>query len=188
MKTDMSGNYKEKDLATAGKLLAVLTILFGVLFFASSSNELLKQAVLSSDFAALQQDADCRADELAEEGLSLRECELMLVQVEIFLVSSPSWFRSVQKIFSLIGIAAALASIGLALSLDSRRGFSIRALVLVLSGLVVLDSGMFVVALQTGPLLRAQYLWPLILWFFIHLCLVLGGHFISENTKDKLIN
>ena len=188
MKTDMSGNYKENNFATAGKLLAVLTILFGVLFFASSSNELLKQAVLTADFSVLQQEADCRADELEEEGLSLRECELMLVQVEIFLASSPNWFRSVQQTFSVIGIAASLASIGLALSLDSRRSFPIRALVWVLSGLVVLDSGMFVVALQTGPLLRAQYLWPLILWFFIHLCLVLGGHFISENTKDKLIN
>jgi hypothetical protein len=188
LKTDMSGNYKENNFATAGKLLAVLTILFGVLFFASSSNELLKQAVLTADFSVLQQEADCRADELEEEGLSLRECELMLVQVEIFLASSPNWFRSVQQTFSVIGIAASLASIGLALSLDSRRGFPIRALVWVLSGLVVLDSGMFVVALQTGPLLRAQYLWPLILWFFIHLCLVLGGHFISANTKDKLIN
>lgn len=188
MKTDMSGNYKENDFVAAGKLLAVLTILFGVLFFASSSNELLKQAVLTADFSALQQEADCRADELEEEGLSLRECELMLVQVEIALVSSPGWFRSVQQIFSVIGIAAALASIGLALSLDRRSDFSIRALVWVSGGLVVLDIGMFVVALQTGPLLRAQYLWPLILWFFIHLCLVLGGHFISEHAKNKLIN
>ena len=169
----------------------MLSILFGVLFFASNSNELLKQGVLTTDaFAALQAEADCRADELEEEGISLRECELMLVQVEIALESSPGWFRSVQQILSASGIAAALLSIGLALNLSSNSGsssrFSLRILVWVLGGLVVLDSVMFIAALQTGPLLRAQYLWPLLLWFFIHLSLALGARTISKNINDKL--
>lgn len=184
----MPGNDIEQNFAAASKLLAVLSILFGVLLFASNSNELLKQAVLSADaFAALQVDADCRADELEEEGLSLRECELMLVQVEIALESSPNWFRSIQIILSATGIAAAVASIGLALRLDLASGnrFTLRMLVWVLGGLVVLDSFMFIAALQTGPLLRAQYVWPILLWFFIHLSLVLGARTISENISEK---
>ena len=169
----------------------MLSILFGVLFFASNSNELLKQGVLTTDaFAVLQAESDCRADELEEEGISLRECELMLVQVEIALESSPDWFRSVQQILSASGIAAALLSIGLALNLSANSGsssrFSLRILVWVLGGLVVLDSVMFIAALQTGPLLRAQYLWPLLLWFFIHLSLALGARTISKNINDKL--
>lgn len=180
-----------KDLAAARRLLAVLSILFGVLFFASNSNELLKQGVLSAEaYAALQGEADCRADELEEEGLSLRECELMLVQIEIALESSPDWFRSTQKTLSGIGIATALLSIALSLSLgsNSNYGLTMRIMVWVLGGLVVLDSAMFVAASQTGPLLRAQYLWPILLWFFIHLSLVLGAQAIFKNIDDKLRN
>lgn len=187
----MPGNHLEQNLAVASRILAVLSILFGVLSFASNSNELLKQGVLTAEsFTALQSEADCRADELEEEGLSFRECELMLVQVEIALESSPRWFRSVQQILSGIGIAAALASIALALSLGSNpgNGFTMRMMVWVLGGLVVLDSVMFIAASQTGPMLRAQYLWPLLLWFFIHLSLVLGARVISENINDKLMN
>jgi hypothetical protein len=187
----MPENYIGQDLAVAKRLLAVLSILFGVLFFASNSNELLKQGVLTAEaFAALQGEAECRADELEEEGLSLRECELMLVQVEIALESSPPWFRSVQQILSGLGIVAALASIALALSLGSKSdyGFTMRIMVWVLGGLVVLDGAMFIAASQTGPLLRAQYLWPILLWLFIHISLVLGARVIFENNNDKLVN
>lgn len=170
----------------ASRFLTLLTLVFGILFFASSSNELLKQAVLTEEaFAALQVEADCRADELEEEGLSLRECQLMVAQVEINLESSPDWFSSAQKILSGFGIAAALASMGLALSLGSGHGFTLRMLALVFGGLVVLDSVMFIVALQTGPLLRAQYLWPIVLWFFIHLSLGLGCKAIFENLNQE---
>jgi hypothetical protein len=181
----MPENYKEQHSAVASHFLTVLSILFGLLFFASNSNELLKQEVLTAAaFAALQQQVDCRADELEEEGLSLRECELMLVQGEIALESSPDWFRSVQQILSGIGLAATLASIGLALSLGSGSDnrFALKILVWVLGGLVVLDSAMFVASLQTGPLLRAQYLWPLLMWFFIHLSLALGARTISKSN------
>jgi hypothetical protein len=187
----MPRKYIGLNLAAASRLLGVLSILFGLLFFASNSNELLKQAVLTADaFAALQAEVDCRADELEEEGLSFRECELMLVQVEIALESSPRWFRSVQQILSGIGIVAALVSIALALSLGSNsgNGFTMRLMVWVLGALVALDGAMFIAASQTGPLLRAQYLWPLLLWFFIHLSLVLGAWVISKNINKKLMN
>ena len=55
--------------------------------------------------------ADCRADELEEEGLSLEECQLMVSSVRITLASSPDWFRPLQMGLSLAGSLAAMLAI-----------------------------------------------------------------------------
>ena len=73
-------------------------MLFGVLLLASHSNELLKQIVIApGSIAELGVPADCRADELEEEGLSLLECELMVSNVQIILASSPEYSPTVSK-------------------------------------------------------------------------------------------
>ena len=49
-------------------------------------------------------------------------------------------------------------------------------------GAIVIDVGIFIVATNTGPLLRAQYLWSTLLWFFVHLFLLFAV--VSISSKD----
>lgn len=160
-----------------GKLsgLAALLMLFGLLSLASYGNELLKQVVISPGSSAEKGiAADCRADELEEEQLSLEECQLMVANVRIILSSSPDWFRGYQLALSGIGIAAALFSIATAFSLINSRSPSLPLAMAGIAVLFLLDIAGFVAAVSTGPMLRAQYLWPLLLWIAIHLCMFLA--------------
>ena len=163
-------------LITGQTWLGVVGVLFAMLLLANQTNELLKQIVIAPGSAAeMGMAADCRADELAEEGLSLQECRLMVSSVQIILASSPPWFRPFQIGLSLLVCGVALASMvaGFGLVNDSPR--FIKLGVISFSLLVLLDVAAFTAALNTGPLLRAQYLWPLLLWFFIHLCLAMAA-------------
>ena len=168
-------NQNEK-VTPACSALGTISLLFALLLLANFGTELLKQIVIVPDSAAaLGMAADCRVDELEEEGLSLQECQLMVSQVQIILSSSPSWFRSFQIGLSLLICSAAIASMvaGFGLVNDSRR--YIKLAVISFSSLVILDTIAFIAAMNTGPLLRAQYLWPLLLWFCVHLCLALAS-------------
>lgn len=156
--------------------LGAVAILFALLFFATQANELLKQIVIAPGSSAeLGVEANCRADELQEEGLSLRECELMVSSVQITLASSPPWYRSFQIVWSAAGTAAAIlcfvASFGYMTSNRPKHKLAIVSFAL----LLLLDIFGFFAAINTGPLLRALTLSPLLLWFFIHLCLLIAG-------------
>lgn len=175
----------QNDSVTTGRTwLGVIALLFALLLLANQANELLKQIVIAPGSAAeIGTAADCRADELAEEGLSLKECQLMVSSVQIILASSPPWFRPFQISLSLLGCGAALASMvaGFGLVNDSPR--FIKLGVISFSLLVLLDVAAFTAALNTGPLLRAQYLWPLLLWFFIHLCLLMAAFKVMQQES-----
>jgi len=164
------------ELKTANfSWLAVIIMLFGLLLLASHGNELLKQAVIgpgsSADLGVL---ADCRADELEEEKLSLEECQLMVSSVRIILSSSPPWYRSYQMTLSSLGIAATLFSLVTAFGLINRQSPTLRLTIVSIALLLFIDVAGFVAALNIGPLLRAQYLWPLLLWICIHLCMLVA--------------
>ena len=78
------------------KWIGVTSVLFGILLIANYATEILRQAVvLPGSVAESAVAADCRPDELVEEDLSLRECELMVSNIQIMLASSPSWFRPI---------------------------------------------------------------------------------------------
>ncbi len=155
--------------------LAVVIMLFGLLLLASHGNELLKQAVIGPGSSAdLGFAADCRADELEEEQLSLEECQLMVSNVRIILSSSPQWFRSYQLMLSSLGIAATLFSLVTAFELINRQSPTLRLAIVSTAMLLLIDLAGFVAALNIGPLLRAQYLWPLLLWISIHLCMLVA--------------
>ncbi len=155
--------------------LAVIIMLFGLLLLASHGNELLKQAVIGPGGSAdLGLAADCRADELEEEQLSLEECQLMVSNVRIILSSSPEWFRSYQLTLSSLGIAATLFSLVTAFGLTNRQSPPLRLAIVSVAILLLVDVAGFVAAVNTGPLLRAQYLWPLLLWISIHLCMLVA--------------
>jgi len=171
-------------LITGQTWLGVVGVLFAMLLLANQTNELLKQIVIAPGSAAeMGMAADCRADELAEEGLSLQECRLMVSSVQIILASSPPWFRPFQISLSLLVCGAALVSMvaGFGLVNDSPR--FIKLGVISFSLLVLLDVAAFTAALNTGPLLRAQYLWPLLLWFFIHLCLLMAAFKVMQQES-----
>lgn len=153
--------------------LAVVIMLFGLLSLASHGTEMLKQAVIGPGSSAdLGFAADCRADELEEEQLSLEECQLMVSNVRIILSSSPDWFRPYQLAFSSLGIAATLLSLVTAFSLINRKSPPLRLAIVSITLLLFVDVAGFVAAVNTGPMLRAQYLWPLLLWISVHLCML----------------
>jgi cytochrome b561 len=99
----------------------------------------------------------------------------MVANVRIMIASRPEWFRPVQQGLALIGTLAAFASIlaGLALT-GSRRGAPAAA-VPIFAALLAVDVAGFTAAFYTGPLLRALYLWNILFWLFIHMCLLAGA-------------
>ena len=154
-----------------------------MLLLASHSNELLKQIVIApGSIAELGVLADCRADELEEEGLSLLECELMVSNVQIILASSPEWFRPLMFLLSVSGILFAALSISVGFSFVNNKSMNLNWAKSCFVALIIIDLGIFIVATNTGPLLRAQYLWSTLLWFFVHLFLLFAV--VSISSKD----
>lgn len=163
---------QDERITSGNSWLGVVAVLFALLLLANQGNELLKQIVIAPGSAAeLGIAADCRADELEEEGLTLQECQLLVSSVQIILASSPTWFRPFQIGLSTLASAAALLSLVVGISLVKKDARLTKLAVATFALLLVLDVAGFIAAMSTGPLLRAQYLWPLLLWFFIHLCL-----------------
>lgn len=167
--------------------LGLVVILFGLLLLASHGNEYLKQLVLvPGSSAELGLPADCRADELEEEGLSLQECQLMVSGVQIILLSSPPWFRPLQLGLSLLGGVLAAASIVTGVGLINSSTLAGRWSIPVFACLLLLDLLAFLAVLNTGPLLRAQYLWPLLLWVFIHITVLTAALGLRLRNKSML--
>ncbi|MFT4814795.1 MAG: hypothetical protein ACI80L_001971 [Pseudohongiellaceae bacterium] len=164
--------------------LAVIIMLFGLLLLASHSNELLKQTVIGpSSSADLGFAADCRVDELEEEQLSLEECQLMVSNVRIILSSSPPWYRSYQLTLSSLGTVATLFSLVTAFGLINRHSPGLRLAIVSTALLLIIDVAGFVAAVNTGPLLRAQYLWPLLLWICIHLSMLAAIIRLAQQSE-----
>lgn len=181
---DSSGGNSDDSSTGNQSSLAVVLMLFGLLALASYGNELLRQAVIIPGSSAdLGIAADCRADELEEEQLTLEECQLMVSSVKIFLSSSPAWFRSFQIALASLGASAALLSIASAIALINRRPPALRLALFATALLLVLDVAGFIAAVNTGPLLRAQYLWPLLLWVAIHLCLLMALLRVTQTDE-----
>ena len=165
--------------------LGVVAVIFGILQTAAHGNEWMTQKVITPDSAAMQGITPrCPEDELIEEGISLAECELMTAKVRIMIVSRPDWFRGVQMGLALIGTVIAFSSIFVGAALVQYRSWAPGAAVIIFMSLLTIDAVGFALATNTGPLLRATYLWNILLWFFIHLVMtagaIAGRH--SENT------
>ena len=164
-----------------------IIVLFGLLAFAGYGNEFLKQVVLAPGTAAeLGIAPDCRADELEEENLTALECQLLVSNVQMQLESSPYWFRNLQLIISGIGMVVALASLLVGFAFVHGRNAMIKSGIVCFGILLALDLIGLIGAAGTGPLLRAQYLWPLILWLSIHLSLLLANwHSVHGDSLEQ---
>jgi cytochrome b561 len=97
----------------------------------------------------------------------------MVANVRIMLASRPPWFRRTEQALALLTLLAAFASVLVGLALVADRP-ALGAATGVFALLLALDVGSFTAAFFTGPLLRATYLWNVLLWMFAHMCL-LGG-------------
>ena len=167
------------------KWIGVTSVLFGVLLLANHGNEILRQSVIAPG-VAIESAADCRPDELEEENLSLRECQLMVSNVQIILASSPSWFRSVSICLYLLGFVSALLSLVFGMRFVSSPNSAQRPLRASFVSLVTIDLLIFMAASTTGPLLRSIYLWPNLLWLFIHLALLAAVLSYNSVTAQEV--
>jgi hypothetical protein len=164
--------------------LGIVAVVFGILLTAANVNEWMIQKVITSDGAAMQGiKPRCPEDELLEEGISLEECKLMIAKVRIMVVSRPNWFRDFQMSLSLIGAIISFGSIFVGLALVQYSNWAPRAAVITFSALLVIDALGFGAATNTGPLLRATYLWNILLWFSIHLVMAAGAY-AGQRIKD----
>jgi hypothetical protein len=162
--------------ATWTASLGAVAIVFGSLMAAAQANELLAQTVTGPDtIAARNVPADCRADEAEQEGVSLAECELMVANVRMMIVSRPPWFRGAQMALSIAGLLIACLSIGVGLALTGGRPWGVAAAAPAFAALLLVDMAEFSAAYYTGPLLRALYLWNIVLWLFIHMTMLAGA-------------
>ena len=149
------------------------------------------QTVIAPGTAADRHAAiECRPDEAAQEGVSTAECELMVASVQVMLASRPPWFRRAQTVLSLAGVLAAFASALAGLALVSGRRRAPAAALAAFGVLLALDGLGFTAAAFTGPLLRAVYLWNLVLWSSLHLCLtagVLAGRRLAVQPEPAVV-
>jgi hypothetical protein len=165
--------------------LGVVAIVFGTLMAAAQGNELMVQTVIAPGTAAARNiPADCRQDEAEQEGVSLAECELMVANVRIMIASRPGWYRRAAQGLALLGTLAAFGSIVVGLALTGQRRWATAAAVPAFAALLVLDVAGFTAAFYTGPLLRALYLWNILLWLFIHMCLAAGAIAVRRAEKE----
>jgi hypothetical protein len=162
-----------------------VAVLFGTLMAAAQANEFMVQLVTGPDTAAARDvPADCREDEAEEEEVSVAECELMVANVKIMIASRPPWFRSFQMGLACVSALAALVSILVGFALVDYRRSAAPVAVVAFAALLALDTVAFTAALYTGPLLRATYLWNIVIWFSIHLCLTAGA--LAGRREESL--
>jgi hypothetical protein len=164
--------------------LGAVAVVLGIALAATQGTELMKQAVSGAPAIPADQvsAADCREDELEEEGLSFAECRQMVANVENLTVSGPAWFREVQIGLAGVGTIIALGSIVVGVALVDDRTWAPTWAVLTFAALAGLDVLGFIAAVNAGPIIRQLYLWDILLWFLLHLMMAVGA--IAGRDSD----
>ena len=157
--------------------LGVVAIALGVFLTATHANEWMKQSVVArfAPSSKILPAAVCRDDELADEGLSLVECEQMVARLEGIIQTTPEWFISAQTALASLGALIAFASIIVGAALVSFRSWAPLAAVVTFGALMLIDIGGLLAALNAGPIVREIYLWNALLWMLIHLMMTVGA-------------
>ena len=168
---------KTAEMPDWASRLGVIAILLGILLAASQANEWLKLSIVGSPpyTVATMPEPDCDEDELEEEGLSLTECRQLAYAVHDISISAPDWFKAFHMSVSAVGMVLALFSVLVGIALVDYRPWAGAAAVSVFGALAVLDVVAFTGVVNTGPMIRQMYLWSILLWFFIHLAMVIGA-------------
>ena len=158
-------------------ILGVVAIVLGVFLTAMHGTETMKQYVIPANMPAsgAMPEADCPLEELEEEGISLAECEFLVDHVKGIALSTPDWFPQTMMTLALIGTILAFASVIVGGALVNYTPWATTAAVVVFAGLAVVDLLQFAIVVNTGPVLRDIYLWSVLLWFLLHLMLLVGA-------------
>ncbi|MEX2495808.1 MAG: hypothetical protein WD448_06955 [Woeseia sp.] len=166
--------------------LGVIAVLLGVLLAAWHSNEWMKLAIVGEPPYTIETmpEADCEADELEEEGLTLAECRQLALNVHSISISSPDWFKGFHMRISAAGLLFALATVFIGVALVDYRAWAATAAVPLFGGFAILDTVAFTGVVNTGPLIREMYLWPILLWFFIHLTIAVAAYAGRQNERE----
>ena len=166
-----------RSIPAWASVLGVVAIVLGVFLTAYHGTEWMKNPVLMvamPESGALPP-AVCPQDELDEEGLSLAECEFMVSHVEGLVLSMPDWFPWAMTGLALFGTVLAFTSVVVGGALVNYSSGAVKAAIWVFAALTVVDVLQFVVVVNAGPILRDRYLWHILLWFLIHLMMVVGA-------------
>lgn len=172
----VSDGMNKSNLPAWASILGVVVIMLGVFLTAVHGNEVMKQAVVVKHMPAdgVMPAADCPPDELEEEGISVAECEYLIEHVKGVALSAPDWFPQVQITLSAIGMGLAFISIIVGGALVNYSPTAANVALVVFAGLALVDLLQFAAVVNTGPTLRADYLSGVLLWFIIHLMMVVG--------------
>ncbi|HEC75142.1 MAG TPA: hypothetical protein ENI26_12355 [Methylophaga aminisulfidivorans] len=172
----MSNQNNKTSLPHWASILGVVAIMLGVFLTAVQGNEVMKQAVVTSNMPAdgVMPAADCPEDELEEEGITVAECEYLIEHVKGIALAAPDWFPTVQMTLAGIGALLAFISVIIGGALVNYTPWASKAAVVVFSGLAAIDLLQFAAVVNTGPTLREVYLSGILLWFVLHLMLVVG--------------
>lgn len=173
----MSNQNNKTSLPHWASILGVIAIMLGVFLTAVHGNEAMKQAVVTQHMPAdgVMPPADCPEEELEEEGISVAECEYLIDRVQGVALAAPDWFPNAQMTLSIIGSVLAFISIIIGGALVNYTPWASKAAVTVFSGLAAVDLLQFAAVVNTGPTLREVYLGGILLWFILHLMLVVGA-------------
>lgn len=158
-------------------ILGVVAIVLGVFLTAMHGTEWMKHSVIASNMPAsgVMPAADCPAEELEEEGLSLAQCEFLVDNLAGFVESSPEGFSGSMQTLALVGAILAFASVIIGGALVNYTQWSANAAIIVFVGLALIDVLQFSVVVGAGPLLRNFYLWSVMLWLILHAMLLVGA-------------
>lgn len=179
MATSYSDSYSNSASRGPGwaSALGVVAIVLGVFLTGYHGNELMKQAVTVNAMPASDKmpAADCPQEELEEEGLTLAECEYLVSHIEGIALSTPDWFPTVQMGLAATGMVLAFISIIVGGALVNYKSSAVTAAILVFAALTLVDVAQFTAVVNTGPLLRDIYLWNILLWFLIHMMMMVAA-------------
>jgi hypothetical protein len=157
--------------------LGVVAIVLGVFLTATHANEWMKQSVVAglAPPSEILPTAVCPEKELADEDLSLVECEQMVARLEGVIQATPDWFVAAQTALAALGALIAFGSIVVGAALVSFRPWAPLAAIVAFGALLLIDVGGALAALSAGPIVREIYLWDALLWVLIHLMMTIGA-------------
>ncbi|MCX4186614.1 hypothetical protein [Methylophaga sp. OBS4] len=173
----MSDENNKPSSPSWASILGVVAIMLGVFLTAVHGNEVMKQFVVTSNMPASGEMpvAECPPEELEEEGISLAECEYLVNHVKGIALAAPDWFPSAQLTLAAVGAVLAFISIIIGGALVNYTPWASKAAVTVFAGLAAIDMLQFAAVVNTGPTLREVYLGGILLWFVLHLMLLVGA-------------
>lgn len=178
----------DANRGTWASALGTVAVLLGLLMTVSHATEWMKQSVIQAATPASRQlpPAQCRPDELEEEKLTVAECEHMVARVQVYVLTAPSWFPAARSVLSVIGTFVAFSSVLIGAALVNMRDWAPRLATGVFSILLLIDGGGFLAAVNAGPVIRSEYLWPSLIWFVLHLIMLVACIAVFQNERTEL--